>query len=727
MRLRTILNYGAAVGAGVSTLLAALTAAPASAQENPAKRLSAIVGVAVEEYGKGVAANGKVSSQLELDEATTFLADARGVAARLEGPKAEIVRALVDSLASAANAVRPPAEVAALYARFTNALGREGALDLPSRKLDVAEGRALYERNCASCHGLSGEGNGPASRGMSPPPPAVGTAEVMNDLSPAMMYRIMTVGVAGTAMTAWTSLTSEQRWNVIAYLQSLVRTPEQVARGESLFGKYAPPEASSFAWQAERSDAQLDVALRNAAQRPGAARTLSDNDVLALVSYVRAAPTMRAPADAVATSTADSLERSARQVLALLDEALLAARNGRLDQAGDRSFDAYIAFEPLETTARAKNPGLVSRMEQYFLEFKGAIRSGDMAGAQRARAAVAVDLPSILELARPDTGRWAPFVQSFLIILREGFEAILVLGAIAAILTKTGQAARMRSLWTGAWLGLGASAVAAVVLATLLRAIPASREIVEGATMLVAVVVLFSVSYWLVSKVEAARWQQFIREKVDDALSRGGGAALGLVAFLAVFREGAETALFYQALLNQGSSVYLPVGLGMVVGAIALAVIFIGFRRFGVKMPMRPFFAVTSGLLYAMAFIFAGQGIRELQEGDAVSLTPLPGMPTVSWLGIYPTAETLLAQGLLLGLLLFALVRTSMVRRQRAIEAAIAAISAPSATVPDTVLERVRELEEIAVALRERVEVLETALASSRGEIAAGRPYAGDA
>ena len=123
-----------------------------------------------------------------------------------------------------------------------------------------------------------------------------------------------------------------------------------------------------------------------------------------------------------------------------------------------------------------------------------------------------------------------------------------------------------KSIWIGVALGVAASAATAVVLATVFAYLPASREIVEGVTMLIAVVVLFSVSYWLISKVEAAKWQKFIREKVNDALEHGGGKALALVAFLAVYSEGAETALFYQALFNEGVHVALPLSLGIVAG-----------------------------------------------------------------------------------------------------------------------------------------------------------------
>jgi high-affinity iron transporter len=166
------------------------------------------------------------------------------------------------------------------------------------------------------------------------------------------------------------------------------------------------------------------------------------------------------------------------------------------------------------------------------------------------------------------------------------------------------------------------------------------------------------VSYWLISKVEAAKWQKFIREKVTSALNHGGGKALAVVAFLAVYREGAETALFYQALFSGGPNVELPLALGIVVGFAALAVIFTLFYRYGVRIPMRPFFAVTSFLLYYMAFVFMGKGIRELQEANVAPITVIPGAPHIEAMGIYPSVETLAAQGLLVVLLIFATLKT---------------------------------------------------------------------
>ena len=396
--------------------------------------------------------------------------------------------------------------------------------------------------------------------------------------------------------------------------------------------------------------------------------TLLPQDRWNIVNYVY---TLRGQKMAlpVADVTAAPGSAAAKAVMALLDSALEFAKKGRPADAGDRAFDAYIAFEPLETPARAKKPGLVATMERHFADFKGAVRKNDMNAAQGARDAIALDLPRVVELTRTTSGGWAAFFQSLLIIVREGFEAILVIGAVVAFLIKMGHRERLRSIWIGVAFGVAASAATAVVLATVFSHIPASREIVEGVTMLIAVAVLFSVSYWLISKVEAAKWQKFIREKVNVALEHGGGKALVLVAFLAVYREGAETALFYQALFNEGTNVVLPLALGIVAGLVVLAFVFTLFYRYGVKIPMRPFFAVTSVLLYYMAFVFMGKGIRELQEGNIIPITVMRGLPNVPSMGIFPSVETIAAQGLLILLFAFAVAKTFWPRNESGREA----------------------------------------------------------
>ena len=394
---------------------------------------------------------------------------------------------------------RSPAELAAVHRRFVAALGSEGGLELPTRPLDVAAGRSLYAQNCASCHGARGLGDGPAARGMTPAPPAIGDEAAMADRTPALLFRVISVGIAGTPMSAWGDrLTADQRWDIVAYLHQL--------RGVAM-----PP--------------------REALDPEGPTPNVT----------VAAAP-----------------EVVGRRVLATLDQALAAMRGGRSAEAGDLAFDAYIAFEPLETRARARRSRARRvRSSGTSPTSRGRCARNDVRGAERARDAIEAQLPGIVALTRAPTGRWATFFQSFLIILRGGPRGdprhrrdrarSCSRRAIASGCARSGSASA---------LALVASAATAVVLQTVLRAMPASREIIEGATMLVAVAVLFSVSYWLISKVEAAQLAAVHPREGGAAPSQhGGGSALAFVAFLAVYREGAETALFYQALFDEGRDV----------------------------------------------------------------------------------------------------------------------------------------------------------------------------
>jgi len=199
-----------------------------------------------------------------------------------------------------------------------------------------------------------------------------------------------------------------------------------------------------------------------------------------------------------------------------------------------------------------------------------------------------------------------------------------------------------------------------VVIELLFEITPGQREALEGGTMLLATAVLFYVSYWLLSKIEVAKWNAFVKGRMEDALSTGSGFALSSVAFLAVYREGFETILFYKALLSSAGSGsaagVVGVIAGIATGALALVIVYVAVDRFGMKVPLKPFFAVTSAMLYYMAFVFAGKGIADLQESGLVRVSVVPWAPRIPVLGIYPTVQSLALQLLLIVLLLVAVV-----------------------------------------------------------------------
>jgi high-affinity iron transporter len=211
-----------------------------------------------------------------------------------------------------------------------------------------------------------------------------------------------------------------------------------------------------------------------------------------------------------------------------------------------------------------------------------------------------------------------------------------------------------RPIYGGTTAGILLSVATALVVGEVLAMHPGSAEVLEGITMLLAAAVLFFVSYWLVSKAEADKWQRYIRGKVQRAVTTGRSLALASAAFLAVYREGVETVLFYRALYASASAGSVTISAGFAAGAVALLLVYVLFRRLQVQIPIRQFFFVTGLLLYVMAAIFAGQGIHELQEAGVVSLTAVPWALTVPLLGVYPSAESLGLQGVFILLLAYA-------------------------------------------------------------------------
>jgi high-affinity iron transporter len=241
------------------------------------------------------------------------------------------------------------------------------------------------------------------------------------------------------------------------------------------------------------------------------------------------------------------------------------------------------------------------------------------------------------------------FLASLLIIVREGAEAIIIVGAILAYLIKSGNKKRTRPVYIGTLIALAVSVVMAYILNLFTStASGQNQELIEGFTMLLAVGVLFYVSNWMVSKAEAEVWAKYIEGKVQSSITRGSMFSLAFAAFLAVFREGAETILFYQALLAGTSTFFNMVWLGLFIGIVILVVLYILIRALSITLPLKSFFLGTSVLLFIMSISFAGSGIKELQEGNLVGVTPIGGFGSVDILGIYPTLETLIPQVLLL-------------------------------------------------------------------------------
>jgi len=235
-----------------------------------------------------------------------------------------------------------------------------------------------------------------------------------------------------------------------------------------------------------------------------------------------------------------------------------------------------------------------------------------------------------------------------LILLREGLEGLLVVATLIAFLKKMGQSAQQKWIWYGVVAGIFASAILAVIINIIFSKFVAasSREYIEGITGIVAVVMMLTVGAWLHNRSSIGNWNKYINQQMQQAIAKGSLMSFAFISFLSVFREGAETIIFYT-----GITPYIS--LAVLVSGICLALVLLviaGFAiiHYSVKIPIRLYFRMATILIYFLAFKILGISIHALQISDVLSTTTVERLPFIDWLGLYPTYETTLPQLLLL-------------------------------------------------------------------------------
>lgn len=331
-------------------------------------------------------------------------------------------------------------------------------------------------------------------------------------------------------------------------------------------------------------------------------------------------------------------------------EVLELYKNGEIKKAvnlaQDIYFDEYEA-SGMEVKIGAIDNNLKLETEASFSAIASLVQNN--AGIDKIRNAQA-KLFDQLEISVEKAGKNSSPVNLFLlaltIILREGLEALIIVAAVVAYLIKTQNSNKLGIVYSSVGIAVLLSFFTAWVVNLLFTNAAQSREILEGATMLIAVILLFYVGFWLLSNAGAKKWNRYIKGKISQSLSKGDKTALWWVSFLAVYREGAETVLFYQALIFDAQKIGATnmIIYGFLLGCIVLAVLFIIFKAFSIKIPLRAFFIATSVIIFYMAIVFTGKGVMELVEGKVFVPTIIHSMPTITWLGIYPYVQSLIPQ-----------------------------------------------------------------------------------
>ncbi|WP_025857432.1 FTR1 family protein [Pseudomonas sp. CHM02] len=579
---------------------------------------------------------GKVIDESEYREQLEFLGVLQGLVAELpQRPERAALVKGVDELLAAVTAHQDGATVA----RQARQLGAQLAVayevsQAPAITPDPTRGAPLYAQHCSVCHGTAGAGDGPASVGMTPPPANLRDAVRLDRLSLYAIYNTLGLGVEGTDMPSFADqLDDRQRWDLATYIASFTADPA-AAKSEQPFNL-------------------ADLARQ------------TPNEVLA-ASGPAAAATFRAQ-----RAQPPQVKRGPAQLLdytaSTLDKSLAAFQKGDHEQAYDLSVAAYLeGFELVESSLDNVDANVRKDTEKALMAYRQSLQDGLPVEQVQQRLDVAKGkLTESAGLLGSDGLSWSlSYISGLLILLREGLEAILVLAAILAFLRNTGQQSAVRSVNVGWGLALLAGLATWALAAYVIDVSGAQRELLEGCTALFASVMVLWLGVWMHDRRHAAAWQDYIKSSL---VGGGGRFGFAMLAFFSVYRELFEVILFYETLWLQAG----PAGHNAVLagGATAL-VLLVGLAwvilRGSAKLPLALFFGINAALLCALSVVFAGHGVKALQEAGIFGTRPVAFFD-FDWLGIHADAYSLSAQAVAILAIVVLYGRSRLAEKRRAV------------------------------------------------------------
>ena len=578
--------------------------------------------------------NGKVIDETEYREQLEFLAVLKGLIADL--PQRPERDELVQGVNVLQTAIEQREDGTAV-AREARQLGAKLAVayevsQAPAITPDPTRGAPLYAQHCSVCHGETGAGDGPASVGMTPPPANLRDAQRLDRLSLYAIYNTLGLGVEGTDMPSFADqLDERQRWDLATYIAGLSADP-----------------------QAAKADKTYNLADL-ARQTPNEVLAAEGPEATATFRAQRAQP--------------PQVKRGPAQLLdytsATLDKSLAAYRAGDREQAYDLSVAAYLeGFELVESSLDNVDANVRKSTEKALMAYRQSLQDGLPIEQveQRLEAAKAL-LKESAGLLGSDGLSWTlSYVSGLLILLREGLEAILVLAAILAFLRNTGQQSAVRSVNIGWGLALVAGLATWALAAYVIDVSGAQRELLEGCTALFASVMVLWLGVWMHDRRHAAAWQDYIKSSL---VSGGGRFGFAILAFFSVYRELFEVILFYETLWLQagpaGHNAVLAGGATALVLLMGLAWIIL---RGSAKLPLALFFSINAALLCALSVVFAGHGVKALQEAGIFGTRPVAFFD-FDWLGIHADAYSLTAQAVAIMAIIVLYSRSKLAEKRR--------------------------------------------------------------
>ncbi|MDU4411639.1 MAG: FTR1 family protein, partial [Streptococcus sp.] len=345
-------------------------------------------------------------------------------------------------------------------------------------------------------------------------------------------------------------------------------------------------------------------------------------------------------------STSSSL--TLKDGIKLLEKALGQFQSGD-EKTAAATMKKFITIWPtIEGDVSTTNPSLYTRVES---ETPVIMVKGKEKAYQDKLQALITDLSAI------DTSASYNAFDAMLILLREGVEALLIVMALVTTLKAAKMRKGLKWVYGGAVSGVLASAAIAVVLQVVFPAVTSgsNREIIEGGVGIFAVAMMILIGIWLHSKSSVKQWNDFMDRQMKTVTATGSFVSMFALSFLAVFREGAETILFYVGIIPRITTANFLIGIGSAIAVLVIIAVAMTKASHYIK-PHRIFFILT-WLIYALAFKMLGVSIHALQLTNMMSNHLISGLPTIDWVGIYPSWEVLIPQLIFIVIIAFVTVR----------------------------------------------------------------------
>ncbi len=618
-----IISNGFRAYAALLFALALTFGTAARAAEADVRRVWQMLDYLAVDYA-GAVKDGAVISPSEFEEMREFAKTSQSKLTALEPhpEQAALIRE-AQVLSAAIEAKKSPTEVASLAKSLANhLLAAYPVPSSPATAPSMAQAVGVYQAQCATCHGATGSGDGPAGLKLDPRPVAFTDKDRARERSAFALYQAISQGIDGTAMPSFASISESDRWALAFFIGQFAHDDKEVAAGQKVWVENAAVRAQLTNLDSLSRMTQADLAAQ-----------VGEVPAAATMAYLHAHP------EAVVQNRAISFD-VARQKLAQSIQALERGDNGN---AKDLALSAYLdGVEPIEPTLATRDSALMGRIETAMGKYRSLL--ADKASLPELRAQIHVIDELFKEadaLLGSSADATAAYLGSLTILVREGLEALLVVVAMIAFLRKAGRSDMLRYVHAG-WIGaLVLGAVTWAVATYFVSISGASREVTEGLSSLFAAVVLLSVGMWMHQKSMAGAWQKYIHDKLTAALSRKSAWFMFGLSFIAVYREVFETILFYAALWEQGNHPALLGGLAS--GLVVLAIIAVALLRFSARLPIGRFFTWSSALVAVLAVVLTGKGIAALQEAGWLDATVF-NVPRIDLLGIYPSLQGIVAQ-----------------------------------------------------------------------------------